>query len=568
MFRRQVLMAAVLAVGGLLGWLAASGQLSLSRPAFASTDAAPPTPAASANPIPSCCDADANPAVALINAHNQNVSANLQKDGKKPNILIIWGDDVGMWNISAYHRGMMGGSTPNIDRIAKEGMIFMDHYGHASCTAGRASFILGQYPMRSGLSTVGLPGAPEGIQAKDPTLARMLKAEGYVTGQFGKNHLGDRDEHLPTAHGFDEFFGILYHLNAGEYPEQYDFPKDEAVQKKFGLKQRGVIHSKVKPDGSQEIKDLGAWGEERQKNLDTEVLVESKRFITEAVKSDKPFFVWHNMTRMHYRTILNDKYKDKSGYGVYADGMMELDDGVGELLDLVKTLGVDDNTIVMFSTDNGAPCNSWPDGGNQPFHGEKGAGAWEGSFRVPMLVKWKNKIPAGTATGEFMTMEDWIPTLMSWVGQKTITEDLRTGKEIAGKKYKVHLDGHDQSDILLNQGKTKRKDFYYFTENTFHGMRYGDWKLLFIDQKEWFRAEQTPLTSPFIINLKLDPFERFIHARGYDEWAENRSWLFGPAGGMIAQFVGTFKEFPPSQKTADVQVSDISKFISGMVPNR
>ena len=299
------------------------------------------------------------------------MSSNAAAQSKKPNILVIWGDDIGMWNISAYHRGMMGGSTPNIDRLAKEGMIFMDHYAHASCTAGRAAFILGQYPMRTGLSTVGLPGAKEGIQAKDPTLARMLKNEGYVTGQFGKNHLGDRDEHLPTAHGFDEFFGILYHLNAGEYPEQYDFPKDEEVQKQFGLKQRGVIHSKAKPDGTQEIKDLGDWGEKRQENLDQEVLVESKRFITDAVKSDKPFFVWHNTTRMHYRTILNDKYKDKSGYGVYADGMMELDDCVGELLDLIKKLGVDDNTIVMFSTDNGAPCNSWPDGGNQPFHGEK-----------------------------------------------------------------------------------------------------------------------------------------------------------------------------------------------------
>ena len=379
----------VLLFGAALGYAATSSGIATpsiaidlpeSQAETAETRSDPADTVASAD---SCSDGLSRNAQLALAAHNLTVAAKAQADGKKPNILIIWGDDVGMWNISAYHRGMMGGSTPNIDRIAKEGMIFMDHYGHASCTAGRASFILGQY-----------------------------------------------------------------------------------------------------------------------------------------------------------RTILNDKYKDKSGYGVYADGMMELDDGVGELLDLVKTLGVDDNTIVMFSTDNGAPCNSWPDGGNQPFHGEKGAGAWEGSFRVPMLVKWKNKIPAGTATGEFMTMEDWIPTLMSWVGQKTITEDLRIGKEIAGKKYKVHLDGHDQSDILLNQGKTKRKDFYYFTENTFHGMRYGDWKLLFIDQKEWFRAEQIPLTSPFIINLKLDPFERFIHARGYDEWAENRSWLFGPAGGMIAQFVG------------------------------
>jgi len=313
---------------------------------------------------------------------------------KKPNILIIWGDDIGMWNISAYHRGMMGGSTPNIDRLAEEGMIFMDHYAQASCTAGRAAFITGQYPIRTGLTTVGLPGAKEGIQDSDPTLASMLKDHGYVTGQFGKNHLGDRDEHLPTVHGFDEFYGILYHLNAGEYPEQYDFPKDEETQEKFGLKQRGIIHSRALPGGKQEIKDLGPWGREVQRNLDQDILKESKRFIKDAVEADKPFFVWHNTTRMHYRTNLNAEYEGKSGYGIYADGMMELDDDVGELLDLLDELGVADNTIVMFSTDNGAPCNSWPDGGNHPFHGEKGAGGWEGGFKVPMLVKWEDINPA------------------------------------------------------------------------------------------------------------------------------------------------------------------------------
>lgn len=295
----------------------------------------------------------------------------------KPNVLVIWGDDVGMWNISAYHRGMMGGSTPNIDRIANDGMIFMDHYAQASCTAGRAAFITGQYPMRTGLSTVGLPGAKQGLQEKDPTLATMLKSKGYVTGQFGKNHLGDRDEHLPTNHGFDEFFGILYHLNAGEYPEQQDYPQDAKTQEKFGLKMRGVIHSKALGNGKQEIKDLGPFGKERQRNLDQEVLVESKRFIRDAVKQNKPFFVWHNTTRMHYQTNLNKAYDGKTGFGLYADGMAEMDDDVGELLNLLDELKVADNTIVMFSTDNGAASNSWPDGGNQPFHGEKGVGGWE-----------------------------------------------------------------------------------------------------------------------------------------------------------------------------------------------
>ncbi|TMP86851.1 arylsulfatase [Pseudoalteromonas ruthenica] len=483
----------------------------------------------------------------------------------KPNILVIWGDDVGMWNISAYHRGMMGGSTPNIDSIANDGMMFMDHYAQASCTAGRAAFITGQYPMRTGLSTVGLPGAKEGIQESDPTLATLLKAQGYTTGQFGKNHLGDRDEHLPTNHGFDEFFGILYHLNAGEYPEQQDYPQ---VQERLGLKMRGVIHSTALENGGQRIQDLGPFGQERQRNLDQEVLVESKRFIREAVQQDKPFFVWHNTTRMHYRTNLNDHYQGRSGYGLYADGMMEMDDDVGELLNLLDELKVADNTIVMFSTDNGAASNSWPDGGNQPFHGEKGVGGWEGGFRVPLVVKWPGKIPAGVSTGEFMTMEDWLPTLMAWTGNSNIKQQLLQGKEVAGRSYKVHLDGYDQSELLLNNGKTKRKDFYYFTETTFHGLRHGDWKLLFTEQEHWFRSPQQALTTPYITNLKQDPFERFHEARGYDEWAENRSWILGPAAKQIAEFVATFKKFPPSQKSMSVQVTDISEQISNQSMGR
>ncbi|MEJ2330866.1 MAG: arylsulfatase [Gammaproteobacteria bacterium] len=487
---------------------------------------------------------------------------------ERPNILVIWGDDVGMWNISAYHRGMMGGSTPNIDSIADEGMIFMDHYGQASCTAGRAAFITGQYPIRTGLSTVGLPGAKEGIQEKDPTLAEMLKPLGYATGQFGKNHLGDRDEHLPTNHGFDEFYGILYHLNAGEYPEQYDFPKDEKTQERLHLKERGVIHSKAKADGTQDIEDLGPWGRERQRNLDQEVLEQSQRFIREAVQADKPFFVWHNTTRMHYRTNLSKEYDGVTGYGLYADGMKELDDDVGELLQLLDELGVADNTIVMFSTDNGAASNSWPDGGNQPFHGEKGVGGYEGGFRVPMVVKWPGHIPAGTHTGEFMTMEDWVPTLMAWLGQPDVKEQLLKGAKIGGTRYKVHLDGYDQSDLLLNNGKSVRKDFYYFTETTFHGMRYGDWKLLFTRQDHWFRSPQLALSTPIITNLKLDPFERFTEARGYDEWAENRSWILGQAGGQIARFVETFKEFPPSQESMSVQVTDLSTVINSQAVAR
>lgn len=483
----------------------------------------------------------------------------------KPNILVIWGDDVGMWDISAYHRGMMGNQTPNIDRIAREGMIFMDHYAHASCTAGRASFITGQYPMRTGLSTVGLPGAPQGLQKEDPTLAVMLKPLGYATGQFGKNHLGDRDEHLPTNHGFDEFFGILYHLNAGEYVEQPDYPTDPEVLARYGMdKQRGVIHSRRLPDGRHEVQDLGPFGQERQRTIEKEILNESTRFIREAVEADKPFFVWHNTTRMHYRTNLSPEYEGKTGLGVYADGMTELDDIVGSLLGLLEELEVDDNTIVMFATDNGAAANSWPDGGNTPFRGEKGAGGYEGGYRVPVVVKWEGKIPADVATGEFMIMEDWLPTLMSFVGQSELKNELLDGKEVGGETYRVHLDGYDQSDLVLRNGESKRMEYYYFTETTFHGLRYGPWKLMYTDQEQWFHADQSTLSSPYITNVKLDPFERFHEARGYEEWQENRAWLFAPALMQLGEFVKSFEEFPPRQPSFSPKVDDLNAVIQRM----
>ncbi|ATP17066.1 MULTISPECIES: arylsulfatase [Sphingobium] len=468
---------------------------------------------------------------------------------KKPNILIIWGDDVGMWNLSCYHRGMMGGSTPNIDRIAKKGMIFMDHYAQASCTAGRAAFITGQYPIRVGLSTVGLAGAPQGMQKEDPTIAELLKPHGYATGQFGKNHLGDRDEHLPTAHGFDEFFGILYHLNAGQYSEEYDYPKDPEVAKAFAW--RGVIHSKADGKGGQSIEDKGPFGSERQKTLDNEFMVESKRFITDAVKADKPFFVWHNTTRMHYQTHLPPEYDGVTGYGLYADGVKQMDDHVGELLDLLEELGVADDTFVMFSTDNGAASNSWPDGGNQPFRGEKGVGGYEGGFRVPCVVSWPGHVQENVATGEFMAMEDWMPTILSALGEPELKDELLKGKTIGSVTYKVHLDGYDQTELLSGKGKSKRKDFYYFTETTLHGLRYGDWKFLFKTQDKWFNGIQENLNTPLITNLKLDPFERFHEARGFDEWQENRSWTLAPATAQIAKFMKSLQEYPPRIKSLD-----------------
>jgi arylsulfatase A-like enzyme len=481
---------------------------------------------------------------------------------EKPNILIIWGDDVGMWNISAYHREMMGGETPNIDRIAADGKLFMDHYAHASCTAGRAAFITGQHPIRVGLATVGLPGSPIGLQQEDPTLATMLKAQGYRTGQFGKNHLGDRDEHLPTANGFDYFYGILYHLNAGEYIEQQGYPADAIEKAGFG--QRGIIRSRALEDGGQEIEDLGNFGRERQRTLDQEVLEESTKFIREAVEADEPFFVWHNTTRMHYRTNLNDEYEGKSGLdNVYADGMMEMDDDVGELLDLLEQLGIDDNTIVMFSTDNGAASNSWPDGGNQPFRGEKGVGGYEGGFKVPCVVKWPGVIEPGTYTGELMAMEDWMPTLMANLGHPDLKQKLMEGSEIGGKEYKVHLDGYDQTAMLKGQGPSERQEFFFFTETTFHGVRYGEWKFLFTDQDKWFNGVQDDLLSPLITRLDLDPFERFHEARGFDEWQENRSWAINPAIGVVQAFVESFEDFPPRQRSFSPSAAGLTDKLMG-----
>lgn len=484
-----------------------------------------------------------------------------QAPAKPPNILVIWGDDVGMWNISAYHRGMMGGRTPSIDRIANEGMLFVDAYAQASCTAGRAAFITGQYPIRVGLSTVGLPGSPLGLDKRDPTLAELLKPLGYATGQFGKNHLGDRDEHLPTAHGFDEFFGILYHLNAGEYPENYDYPKDPAFVKANTM--RGVTHAWALPDGKQKTQDLGPFGAERQKTLEWEILAESQRFINDAAKAGKPFFVWHNTTRTHYKTNLSPKYAGKSGYGVYADGMMEMDDIVGALLKQLDDLKLADNTIVIYATDNGAASNSWPDGGNQPFRGEKGVGGFEGGFRVPMVVRWPGKVKPGSTTGEFMTQEDWLPTLMAAVGQPDIKQKLLTSLKVGNTTYsKIHLDGFDQTDILTGQGSSKRREFYYFTETKLHGLRYGDWKFRFVEQDKWFNGVQNSLVTPVITNLKLDPFERFQHARGFDEWQENRSYLITPAIGQLGVFMQSLKDYPPRAKSFE---ADIDKLMESLL---
>ena len=367
--------------------------------------------------------------------------------GKKPNILVIWGDDIGQFNISAYNMGMMGYKTPNIDSIAKQGAIFTDWYGQQSCTAGRAAFITGQSPIRTGLTKVGLPGAPEGMKKEDPTIATLLKAQGYMTGQFGKNHLGDRDDMLPTAHGFDEFFGNLYHLNAEEEPENPDYPKSAEFKKKFGP--RGVIHSFA----GGKITDTGPLTRKRMETIDEEVNAKAIDFMERAKKADKPFFIWWNSTRMHIFTHLKAASEGKTGLGIYADGMTEHDGHVGLLLAKLKELGLEDNTIVMYSTDNGAETFTWPDGGTTMFRGEKNT-QWEGGYRVPAMIKWPGVIKPGTVINDIGAHEDMLPTLVTAAGGKNFKEDLKKGATIGGKSYKVHLDGYDLGPALprRNQG--------------------------------------------------------------------------------------------------------------------
>jgi len=470
-------------------------------------------------------------------------AASATEAAKKPNILVIWGDDVGQQNISAYHRGMMGGRTPNIDRIANEGAIFTDSYAQQSCTAGRASFILGQHPFRTGLLTIGMPGGKQGIQDKDPTLAELLKEHGYVSGQFGKNHLGDRDEHLPTNHGFDEFFGNLYHLNAEEEPESQFYPKDPEFHKKFAP--RGVLHTFA--DGR--IEDTGPLTSKRMETADAEFLNASLDFIERAHAAGKPFFVWHNSTRMHVWTHLSDKYKNKSGYGLYADGMMELDDGVGALLDKLDELGIADNTIVVFSTDNGAEKFTWPDGGTTPFRGEKGT-TWEGGFRVPQMVRWPGHIKPGTVVNDIFSHEDWLPTLMAAAGEPEVKEQLLKGHQAAGKTFKAHLDGYNQLDLLTGKGPGKRNEIFYFDAGShLNAVRYKDWKIHFtIMEGAINEAYRKTPSWPLVINLRMDPFEVGPDAAMYvrNFYAETM-FMFVPAQAYVAQFLETFKEFPPAK---------------------
>src|SRR5262245_10186288 len=476
---------------------------------------------------------------------------------KKPNILIIWGDDIGYWNVSAYNQGMMGYKTPNIDRIAKEGALFTDWYGQQSCTAGRASFITGQVGFRTGLLKVGLPGAKEGLQARDVTIAELLKARGYATGQFGKNHLGDRDEHLPTAHGFDEFFGSLYHLNAEDEPEHPDYFKDPEMKKRFAT--RGVIHSWANPDGTQKIELTGALTKKRMETVDTEVTTAALGWIEKQAKDGKPFFCWWNSTRMHIWTRLKAESQGKTGLGIYPDGMVEHDAMVGQLLAKLDELGIADNTIVMYSTDNGAEKFTWPDGGQSPFRGEKNTN-WEGGYRVPCAIRWPGVVKPGSVMNDVFAHEDMLPTLLSAAGDKDVVQKLAAGMKVGDKTFKVHLDGYDVTEALAGRTPSPRHEFFYFNDDgSLVGVRYDQWKIVFAEQRaHGFDVWEEPFVAlrlPKLFNLRSDPFETADHeGMDYERWRVEHLFLLVPAQQYVGKFLESFKEFPPSQKPGSFSI--------------
>jgi len=511
-------------------------------------------------------------ALSTVTAHAQS---------KKPNILVIMTDDVGIWNISAYHRGMMGGRTPNIDRIAQEGALFTDYYAQQSCTAGRAAFITGQTPFRTGLLKVGLPAAKQGLQEKDPTIAQLLKPLGYATGQIGKNHLGDRNEFLPTVHGFDEFYGILYHLNAMEEPYENDYPKAPEFRARFGP--RNIVDSKAsaKDDptinprwgrvGKQTITDGGPLpphpgmdpaAKVSMETVEEELVRRSKDFMERSVKAGKPFFLWHNSTRMHVWTHLSPKWRGKSGYGLYADGMMELDWEVGQLLNKLDELKIADNTIVLFTSDNGAEVFTWPDGGNHPFRGEKGT-TYEGGFRVPMLVKWPGVIKPGTIINEIIAAEDWMPTLCAAGGDPNVKEKLLKGTKVGDKTFKNHLDGYNFLPYFKGEvSKGPRHEFYYFTDSgDLTALRYNDWKVSFKTIKgNLFTGSEQGTNVPLVTNLRQDPWERYQNqSMLYGKWWGEKLWTLIPATTIVGQFLESFKEYPPSAPPSNFGVSDALK---------
>lgn len=481
----------------------------------------------------------------------------------KPNILVIWGDDIGQSNISAYTMGLMGYRTPNIDRVANEGMIFTDYYGEQSCTAGRSSFIMGQSVFRTGLSKVGMPGAPQGMQVEDPTIAGLLKAQGYDTGQFGKNHLGDRDEMLPTNHGFDEFFGNLYHLNAEEEPENEDYPTDPAFRENYGP--RGVVKSSA--DGT--IEDTGPLTKKRMETVDDETSAAALDFIDRKTAEGTPWFVWWSGTRMHFRTHVKDELRGISGQDEYADGMVEHDRHIGLFLDKLDELGIADNTFVFYSTDNGPHMNTWPDAAMTPFRGEKNTN-WEGGWRVPAMVRWPGNIEPGSVSNAIMHHMDWLPTFLAMAGVPDIKEQLlEGGVQAINREYRVHLDGYNSLAYLKGEEEdSPRQEIFYFSDDgDLTALRYNDWKAIFLEHRfpQTLRAWAEPWTElriPLLFNLRRDPYERSnITSNTYWDWYIDRAYLMLPAAEYVGQFLATFEEFPPRQKPGSFTIGDAKEKI-------
>jgi arylsulfatase A-like enzyme len=497
--------------------------------------------------------------------------------GRRPNILVIFGDDIGQTNISAYSFGLMGYRTPNIDRIAREGMMFTDYYAEQSCTAGRSSFITGQCTLRTGLSKVGMPGATVGLQARDATLAELLTPLGYATGQFGKNHLGDRNEFLPTVRGFDEFFGNLYHLNAEEDPESRTYPRDPRFLQALGP--RGVLHCKASDRddpteqprwgrvGRQTIEDTGPLTRKRMETIDDETSAAAIDFMQRQVRSNTPFFCWFNSTRMHFRTHVRDSHRDQPGLTSrteYADGMIEHDATIGTILKAVDDLGISNDTIVIYTTDNGPHQNSWPDAGTTPFRSEKNTN-WEGAFRVPCLIRWPGRIQPGSVSNDIVSGLDWLPTLMAAAGDPDIKDNLLRGHQAGSKTFKVHLDGYNQLPYLTGQQEHgARKEFFYFDDDgDLVAMRYENWKIVFEEQRATgtLRIWAEPFTKlrvPKMFDLRSDPFERAdITSNSYYDWFMSNAAPFLASQPVVGSFLATFKDYPPSQRPSSFSIDQL-----------
>ena len=489
----------------------------------------------------------------------------------QPNILVIWGDDIGTWNISHNNRGMMGYKTPNIDRIATEGISFTDYYAQQSCTAGRAAFIGGNVPVRTGMTKVGLPGAEQGWQKTDVTMATVLKSQGYATGQFGKNHQGDLDDHLPTMHGFDEFLGNLYHLNAEEEPENRDYPRDMILANgnkfidQYGP--RGVIHSWADGKGGQKIEDTGPLTKKRMETIDDETVAAAKEFIKKQHDANQPFFVWWNGTRMHFRTHVKEEHVGISGPSgdEYHDGMVEHDMHVGQLLDLLDELGIADNTLVLYSTDNGPHYNTWPDAGTTPFRSEKNSN-WEGAYRVPTFVKWPGHFQKGVTLNGIIAHEDWLPTFAAIAGASDIKDKLKDGVTLNGRKYRNYIDGYNLVDYLSGKAEASpRHEFWYVNDDgQVVAARYDDWKVVFLENRgQAFGVWREPfveLRVPLLFNLRRDPFEKSQHnANVYEDWFLDRAFVIVPIQSLAAKFLQTMQEYPPSQKPGSFNLSAIEE---------